>query len=101
MLKMSAPADKITIFGAVTIHAVASDEVDPYGQPGFSSVTADIVVSDKESASALKKSWNSKSIISVRCGGLELQGIVSRYSGGLAGAEAKLAVRSLLMLPAT
>jgi hypothetical protein len=91
---MSEPIDKIIILGEVTIHAVASDE-DPYGTGGFSSITANIVVSDRASAAALNKSYAEKKPISIRCGGLEFDGVVYRYTGGLLGAKAVMSVDNL------
>jgi hypothetical protein len=90
---MSGP-NRITILGGVTIHAVASDE-DPYEQDGFSSVTADIAVSDSASVAALKKSYTEKSPIIVRCGGMEIAGIVHRYSRGLRGSKIVMSVDSM------
>ena len=85
---------KITILGNVTIRAVASDE-DPYGQGGFSSVTADFAVSDKEVAAALKRSCTEKTPIAVRCGGLEFDGVVYRYARRLLGARVVMSADSL------
>ena len=91
---MSELFDKIVILGEVAIHAIASDE-DPYGQGGFSSVTANIVVSDRASAAALKKSYEEKRPIAIRCGGLEFDGVVHRYTGRLLGAKAVMSVDNL------
>jgi hypothetical protein len=84
----------IIILGSVTIRAVASDE-DPYRQGGFSSVTADVSVSDGASAATLKKSYAEKTPIAVRCGGLEFDGVVCRYTSKSPGAEAVMTVDNL------
>src|SRR6266576_100452 len=91
---MSEHTEQVTILGSVTIRAIASDE-DPYGQGGFSSVTTDISVSDGTSAAALKKSYTEKTPIAVRCGGLEFDGVVCRYTSKSPGAEVVMAVDNL------
>ncbi|WP_091059763.1 hypothetical protein [Opitutus sp. GAS368] len=81
---MSEATEKLVILGEVTIRAVASDE-DPYGQNGFSSLSAQVLASDKTSAAALKKCFASKASVTIRCGALEVAGRIDRCDEKLPG----------------
>jgi CobQ-like glutamine amidotransferase family enzyme len=75
---MNKNANKIMV-GHINIEATASDE-DPYGQGGFSVVNATIITTDRKEADAFKAAYTTKSVITVRCGGLELDGKVFRFA---------------------
>jgi hypothetical protein len=60
----------------LSIHAVSSEEIDPYGKNGFSSVTGEFEVSDKSSFETLSKAFKEKMSITLKCVLLEITGVI-------------------------
>ena len=56
---------------------VSDDTPDSYGQPGFSLIRAYIFKSDKAAFDEVRASVDTKKNIAVRCGGLEVRGVVN------------------------
>jgi hypothetical protein len=82
----------------IDLSAFVSDEQDPYGQKGFSTLTAEIITKSEEIIAALKLALNKKEIIAVRCARLEVQGRVFKCGKSFRGFEAVIGVDDLQLV---
>ena len=71
---------QVLIVHRLEIACVSDDTSDPYGQPGFSAVTAYVFKSDPAAFDEIRSAAGSRKSVVVRCGGLEVRGIVSEYT---------------------
>jgi hypothetical protein len=61
------------------IVCTSDDTPDPYGRMGFSSVAAYVFKSDQTAFDEVRAAAGTRKSVAVRCGGLEVRGIVSEY----------------------
>src|SRR3954465_4184414 len=61
------------------IVCMSDDTPDPYGQPGCSAVIAYVFKTDLAAFDEVHAAAGSRKPVAVRCGGLEVRGIVSEY----------------------
>jgi hypothetical protein len=54
----------------------SDDTPDPYGKPGFSAVSALVFSTDKDAFQTVRSAAGARTIVAVRCGGLEVRGEV-------------------------
>ena len=60
------------------VESVSDTTPDPYGQPGFSALTAFVDAADPETIEALRLAANSGKLVVVRCACLEKEGSVGK-----------------------
>jgi hypothetical protein len=58
------------------IECVSDDTPDPYGEPGFSAVSAFVFSSDWNAFQTVRAAAGTRKTVAVRCGGLEVRGHV-------------------------
>ena len=69
------------------ITCVSDDTRDPYGQPGFSAISAYVFAADKDAYQQVRATAGTRKTVSVRCGSLVVRGQV--FEGPLAKNDAQ------------
>jgi hypothetical protein len=64
------------------IECVSDPTPDPYGKAGFSAVSAIVFSADKDAFQQVRSAAGTRTMVAVRCGGLEVRGQV--FEGPLA-----------------
>ena len=62
------------------IVCMSDDTPDPYGQAGCSAVVAYVFKSDRAAFDEVRAAGAARRSVAVRCGGLEVRGLVSEYT---------------------